>query len=176
MFCQKCGKKVKSDSVFCEFCGKGIKKKEEVSKKKKKLLNKNVLIILFIIVIIFLGLVGYKYLILEKENKIALTEEQKVQKAFERIMQYRLVGYCNKFADSASSLNNSREEWGERCRQEKEREYPPLIEVEVKNVVVDRDKAYIQAILNRDRKEDKYPASYEMIKESGEWKLIFGGK
>ena len=36
MFCEKCGKTISGDSVFCEFCGHKISEEEKVIKEQKK--------------------------------------------------------------------------------------------------------------------------------------------
>jgi len=102
------------------------------------------------------------------------SEEAQAKKDFTDSLNLRIVGNCDSFADSVSKKDTKiREVWGEKCRQEKEDEAIPLSDFSIKRILVENEKAYIQARLTRsDGKDRSYTVSYELVKEGGKWKLI----
>lgn len=196
--CPNCSREILESAVKCEHCGENVKKVSNESGSLMKVYGNNKkyesfrpssfkFTIIGIILILISSLVSFMYLNSQIKKlkisdesrilqKIISPEEVEVRKAFDESMNFRLVGNCDSFADSASkSDEKSREEWGERCRREKVGETVAISNIEINRLSIKDDKAFIQANLTRaiDLGENvTYTGTYELKLEDGKWKLL----
>lgn len=66
MYCKKCGNEIEDDSVYCNFCGDKIDKKNIESKNKeetKKIKSKPKFLSMIILIILIFSLFGIGFLI-----------------------------------------------------------------------------------------------------------------
>ena len=121
-----------------------------------------------------------KKLMLDDEKRIAQKtvspEETKLRENFNESMNFRLVGNCDSFADSVSNSDEkARENWGERCRLEKELETSPLSDIIIKRLSIKDDNAFVQAELSRVAEYGEiisYTGTYDLKMEDGRWKML----
>lgn len=115
---------------------------------------------LVVVVVIFFG--GYFLFVFD----IGLNSEYFVKSDFNNAFYARMAGDCDKFGSYI--VPEYRQEWFDRCLEEKRRDDTvPIGKFEIKEVSMNDDKAFLQVALTRriSRGEDSnYDVNYEMTK------------
>jgi len=117
----------------------------------------------------------FYYLVILPQKK-TINPEDKVKEDFTKVMDLRIIGDCDSFADSVSKSNpRVSEYWGNMCKRDKNLNQP-IRDFSIKKVIMNGDSAFLQVGLIRSYRgeDERYIVSYKLTRyaEDGEWKLV----
>ena len=125
--------------------------------------------------ILIVALSATYYFVILPQKKIT-NPEDKVKEDFTKVMNLRIIGDCDSFADSVSkSSPRVSEYWGNMCKRDKNLNYP-IRDFSIKRVIMNGDNAFLQVELLRSSlmKDERYVVSYKLTKytDDGKWNLV----
>lgn len=117
----------------------------------------------------------FYYLVILPQKKTT-NQEDEVKEDFTKVMNLRIIGDCDSFADSVSKSNSGTSiYWENKCKEDKSLNQP-IKDFSIKRVIMNDDNAFLQVELRRIYKgEDRrYIITYKLTKyiDDGEWKLL----